>query len=365
MILFRYVARELASTVFAISLVLLLVVLMGRLIRQLSDAAAGNISIEIVLYAIILRLPSFLEMILPLALFIGIILTLGRMYVDNEVSVLTSTGVSRHYLLKLLALPIGLIMLLVGFSSMWLGPTGAQQMELLYQKQAKVTEFELLVPGRFQSIGRGDRVTYVESLSDDKSVMNRVFIAEGNALTIAESGTQVTKTDTGSRFLELSKGRRYEFGGDTQQLQSVEFDLYGVKIADEVAVRRKLRDEAVPTSMIIGSTNTVYQAQWQWRLSLIILVPITALLAFSLAKVEPRQGRFAKLLPAIILFMVYLSLMLTLKDLIAKGGWSAQIGMWPLHFAFAALAVGLYSYADIKQKLARRSVLPMTEDSSL
>ena len=362
MILFRYVARELASTVFAISLILLLVVLMGRLIRQLSDAAAGNISIEIVLYAIILRLPSFLEMILPLALFIGIILTLGRMYVDNEVSVLTATGVSKHYLLKLLALPIAFIMLLVGFSSLWLGPTGAQQMELLYQKQAQVTEFELLVPGRFQTIGRGDRVTYVESLSEDKSVMNHVFIAQGNAITIAESGTQITRSDTGSRFLELTEGRRYEFADDEQQMQSVEFDLYGVKIADEVAVRRKLRDEALATSTIISSSNPVHQAQWQWRLSLIMLVPISALLAFSLAKVEPRQGRFAKLLPAIILFMVYLSLMLTIRDLIAKNNWSAQVGMWPLHLFFALLAVGLYSYADIKQRWMSLRSVSVTEN---
>ena len=64
----------------AVTTVLLMILMSGRLIRQLASAAAGEVSLEIVFFTLLLRLPSFLEMILPLALFISILLTYGRLY---------------------------------------------------------------------------------------------------------------------------------------------------------------------------------------------------------------------------------------------------------------------------------------------
>ena len=60
MILFRYLARELAGTMMAVTLVLLMILMSGRLIQQLSAAAAGEVSLEIVFFTLLLRLPSLL-----------------------------------------------------------------------------------------------------------------------------------------------------------------------------------------------------------------------------------------------------------------------------------------------------------------
>ncbi|MBM94587.1 MAG: LPS export ABC transporter permease LptF [Oceanospirillaceae bacterium] len=341
MIIFRYLARELGSSLFAVTIVLLMILLSGRLIRQLASAAAGEVSLEIVFYTLVLRLPYFLEMILPLALFIAILMAYGRFYADNEMAVLTATGFSERRLLAYTAVPAGALMLLVGLFSLVLSPLGASKMEALYQKQATMTEFELLVPGRFQSMKKGSRVTYAESLSDDKTEMNKVFITDGYSLIVADRGTQYVSDTTGSRFLELHEGKRYDWTPGSMAFQSLEFDRYGVKIADELDERRKLRKEAVPTLDLIGSENPKHQAQLQWRISVILMVPIVTLLAVPLSRVQPRQGRFARLFPAIVLFMVYISLLIAMTGMIEKGRLAPEIGLWSLHLVYLIIALGI------------------------
>lgn len=341
LIIFRYLARELSSSLFAVTIVLLMILLSGRLIRQLASAAAGEVSLEIVFFTLILRLPYFFEMILPLAFFIAILLAFGRLYADNEMSVLTATGFSDRRLLGYTAIPAGILMLFVGLFSLVLSPWGAERMEDLYQKQASLTEFELLVPGRFQSMKKGSRVTYAESLSDDKTRMNRVFITDGDSLMVASHGTQYVSEKTGSRFLELHDGKRYDWTPGSLTFQALEFERYGVKIADELEERRKLRKEAIPTLDLIGSEDTQRQAQLQWRISMILMVPIVTLLAVPLSKVNPRQGRFARLFPAIVLFMVYISLLIAMTGMIEKGRLPPEIGLWSLHATYLLIALGL------------------------
>lgn len=354
MILFRYLARELAGTMIAVTLVLLMILMSGRLIQQLSAAAAGEVSLEIVFFTLMLRLPSFLEMILPLALFIAILLAYGRMYAENEMTVLSATGFSDNQLLGYTMIPALLTMFTVGFFSLYLSPLGAQKMEDLYRKQAEMTEFELLAPGRFQSTKSGQRVTYTESLSDDKTVMQNVFIADGNTLLLASEGTQYVSDDTGSRFLKLTEGKRFDIPSDSLAFKVLTFDEYGVKIADEPDERKKLRKEAVPTLELLETDNPKLTAQLQWRVSLIIMVPLLTLIALPLSRVNPRQGRFARLFPAIVLFMVYISLLIALRGMVEKARIS-EFAVWALHLVYLAIAAGLLLGPDLMARLRKRA----------
>lgn len=355
LILFRYLSRELLSTMTAVTLVLLLIMMSGRLINQLASAAAGEISLQVVFFILLLRMPSFLEMILPMALFISILLAYGRMYTENEMTVLTATGFSERRLLAYTLVPGTLVMLVVGFFSLYLSPLGAQKTDDLYRKQAEMTEFELLAPGRFQSMKKGSRVTYTESLSDGNTVMNRVFIADGDTLLLADSGSQYVSDETGSRFLELHDGKRFDLTPGSRELQVLEFEKYGVKIADEPEDRRKVRKDAIPTSALIGSEQRLHQAQLQWRLSLIVMVPILVLIAFPLSKVNPRQGRFARMFPAIILFMVYISLLIAMRGMVEKGKLSADYGILSLHLVYAVIAAALLLGPGVLRRVRARA----------
>ncbi|MGK0405451.1 MAG: lipopolysaccharide export system permease protein [Oleispira sp.] len=356
LIIFRYLSRELFTSMAAVTGILLMILMSSRLIYQLTAAAAGKIPLEIVFFTLLLRMPSFLEMILPLSLFIAILLAYGRLYAESEMTVLTATGFSSTRLLGYTLLPAGVITVLVAFFSLYLSPLGAQKMEDLYRKQATMTEFELLVPGRFQSTDKGSRVTYTEGLSDDKSEMKNVFIADGNTILLAQTGTQKVNPDTGSRFLELHKGKRFDITPGKLDVEILDFDLYGVKIADEQAERRRIKKEAIPTSELFGNDSKRHTSQLQWRFSLIIMVPICAMIAFPLSKVNPRQGRFARIFPAIILFMMYITLLISLRGMLSKGDISPAIGMWWVHVMYALIGLGLLFIPEWNRRRKIRSL---------
>ena len=340
----------------AVTIVLLMIMMSGRLINQLASAAAGEIPLEVVFFTLLLRMPSFLEMILPMALFISVLLAYGRMYSENEMSVLSATGFSDRRLLLFTMVPGAAVMLIVGSFSLYLSPLGAEKMEDLYEKQAEMTEFELLAPGRFQSMKKGTRVTYTESLSENKTVMNQVFIADGDTLMLAEKGSQYFSSETGSRFLELHNGKRFDLAADSAELQVLEFERYGVKIADESEDRRKVRKDAVATLDLLSSEDPKFQAQLHWRLSLIVMVPVLVLIAFPLSKVNPRQGRFARMFPALILFMVYISLLIAMRGMLEKERVPA-VAIWALHLIYLIIGLALLIGPEILRRRRAGRVL--------
>ncbi len=127
LIIFRYLVRELSGTFFAVTLVLLMIIVSGRLIKTMASAAAGEVSMELILLALLYRMPSFLEIIIPLALFLSILIGYGRLYAESEMTVLTATGFSDKKLLGYSLIPAAFMVLVVALFSMYLSPLGAQK----------------------------------------------------------------------------------------------------------------------------------------------------------------------------------------------------------------------------------------------
>ena len=73
----RYLTRDILLHTVAVSFVLFLVVFAGRFIRYLAEAAVGSLTGDVLLPIMLFKLPGFFEMILPLGLFIGILLSWG------------------------------------------------------------------------------------------------------------------------------------------------------------------------------------------------------------------------------------------------------------------------------------------------
>ena len=216
-IVFRYLIRQVMVSMLAVSSVLLLVFMSGRFIKYLADAAEGELAADVLFSIMAYRFPGFLELILPLGLFIGILLAYGRMYLESEMTVLSACGVSDRQLLGKTLIGCTPVMLVVGAMSLYVSPWGMKQVEQIFNEQRQATEFEMLAPGRFQDFTSGGRVTYTESLSDDKRQLQGVFIAEydqngeGITLITAETGSQLIDEETGSRFLVLEDGAEHTF----------------------------------------------------------------------------------------------------------------------------------------------------------
>src|SRR5690625_5270530 len=105
MIIFRYLTREILITMAAVAGVLLLVIMGSRFIRYFANAAEGDIPATILGNLMLYHLPGFLELILPLAFFLGILLAYGQLYLNSEITVLVACGISPARLLQVSLLP--------------------------------------------------------------------------------------------------------------------------------------------------------------------------------------------------------------------------------------------------------------------
>ena len=366
MIVFRYLSREVLVTLSAVSAVLLVIIMSGRFIKYLAQAAQGALDPGVLFLIMGFRLPGFLQLILPLGLFLGILLAYGRLYLDSEMTVLTATGMSQQRLLVYSLAPALLVALLVAWLSLGLAPQGvAEQMRILNEQDA-LTEFDTLVPGRFQAMKDGSRVTYTEELSKDRGELAGVFISEkrfsreggkerGITVLVAQSGRQEIQAD-GSRYLILENGYRYDGNPGQADYRAIQYDTYGVLLPKPAVSVEVSEREAMPTRELIGSDNARLQSELQWRLSLPLLVFVITLLAVPLSRVNPRQGRFLKLLPAILLYMTYLGLLIATRGALDKGKIPPELGLWWVHGVFLSIGLALLYWQSLRLKWAGRQV---------
>lgn len=364
MIVFRYLSREVLVTLGAVSAVLLVIIMSGRFIKYLAQAAQGLLDPGVLFMIMGFRIPGFLQLILPLGLFLGFLLAYGRLYLESEMTVLTATGMSQQRLMAYSLAPALLVALAVAWLSLGLAPQGVAQVARILNEQDALTEFDTLVPGRFQAMKGGDRVTYSETLSSDRGELGGVFISErrisrqdgkdrGVGVLVAEKGHQQIQPD-GSRYLILQNGYRYDGNPGKADYRIIQYETYGVllpkpEISSEIGER-----EAIPTSELIGSKDRRYQAELQWRLSIPLLVFIVTLLAVPLSKVNPRQGRFLKLLPAILLYMAYLSMLIAARGQLDKGRIPMALGLWWVHGLFLAVGLLMLYWEPLRLKWAAR-----------
>lgn len=374
MIVFRYLSREVLVTLSAVSAVLLVIIMSGRFIKYLAQAAQGVLDPSVLFLIMGYRMPGFLQLILPLGLFLGILLAYGRLYLDSEMTVLSATGMSNRRLLGYSMAPAAIVAVIVAWLSLGLAPQGVAEVAKIFNQQDAMTEFDTLVPGRFQAMKDGSRVTYTEGLSDDRGQLAGVFISEkrmqlqvegekpkqsGITVLVAEKGRQVIQAD-GSRYLILENGYRYDGNPGQADYRATQYETHGVLLPKPSVSAEIGEREAVPTRELIGSDEPRYQAELQWRLSIPLLVFIVTLLAVPLARVNPRQGRFLKLLPAILLYMAYLALLIGARGQLDKGKIPMELGLWWVHALFLLIGAVLFLWQPMKLKLAsRRAVKEM------
>jgi lipopolysaccharide export system permease protein len=283
---------------------------------------------------------------------------------ESEMTVLAATGMSQQRLLWITFAPATVVFFVVTWLSLGLAPQGAAQVAKIVNQQDALTEFDTLVPGRFQALRDGSRITYTETLSDDRALLGGVFISEkrlskdgkkdqGISVLVAEKGRQEVKPD-GTRYLILENGYRYDGNPGEANYRAIKYDTYGAvlpkpEISEEVTDR-----EAIPTRDLFGNDTPRYKAELQWRIALPVLVFIVTLIAVPLSKANPRQGRFLKLLPAILLYMAYLTILIAARGALERGKIPMVLGLWPVHAVFLAIGLVLLYWERLRLMIASR-----------
>ena len=357
MTIFRYLSKQILAVMAAVTLILLVVGLINRFIQYLGEAVAGEMASDVLLLLMFYRLPDFLLVILPLALFLAILLAYGRMYAENEMTVLISSGLSRNRLLGFTFASSLVVVVLVAVLSLLLAPWGIRNTEQLKQQQDQLTEVDLITAGQFQQFNDGGRVTYAERISGVTGgrQLDNVFVVSnpsgpnersGIQVIIAESARPEIDAASGARFMRLENVLQYQGQPGSAEFTIGQFDVQGILLPEPAGIEEVEEEKALRTSDLIGSSQLEHLAELQWRISAILIIPVVTLLAVPLSRVNPRQGRYSKLVPAALIYAFYFVLLQVCRDQVADGLLPAAIGLWWVHGVF--LIIGLLVYQDFQ-----------------
>ena len=340
----RYLNREILAIFVVTLLMLLMVAVGGRFIGYLQEAALGKYTGSTVLTIIGLRLPEFVQIVAPFAMYIAVVLTLGRLYAEQEMVVLQGAGVGTQKILQWLSLSVFAIVVLVALLACYINPLSQRALVDFMDEQRAQSEFETVNPGAFHIYDFGTRVTYSRDMSDDRTVLYDVFLSQrlgdGRAVNIwAATGRQAVDELSGSQFLILSDGHRYETTKDGRQVRMMAFAELRQRLSTTPRRRSREQVEALPMSALGDDPDSV--AQWHWRVGMPLFTLIGALLAVGISRIQPRQSRFAKVVPGMLLMLFYYLGLLLNQNALVEGQVPQMLGLWVVHGVFFTGALWL------------------------
>lgn len=357
MIIIRYLVRETFKSQLAILFILLLIFFCQKLVRILGAAVDGDIPTNLVLSLLGLGVPEMAQLILPLSLFLGLLMTFGRLYTESEITVMHACGLSKAVLIKaamILALFTGAV---ATINVMWLGPWSSRHQDEVLAEAKANPGMAALAQGQFQQATDGNSVLFIESVNG--SSFNDVFLAQlrpkGNArpsVVVADSG-HLSQRQDGSQVVTLNTGTRFEGTALLRDFRVTDFLDYQAIVGHQKVALDPDDSSQMYMRALWASDAPNTRAEYHWRLTLVLTVFIMALMVVPLSVVNPRQGRVLSMLPAMLLYLVFFLLQTSLKSNAAKGKIDPMIWMWLVNLVYFAIAVVLNVWDTVPMRQLR------------
>ena len=381
-------------------LLLILIFISSRFVKYIQLAVDGTISAKAVFSLLALQIPAIAGFLIPLSFFLAILLNFGRLYSDNELVVIHSCGTGERDLAKMLMPLAGWFAITSAFLSLFLTPWAISQSKTLLAEQAAQAKLGVFSAGRFkETANRG--IVFVDhklkdgsikgifsvsreeikiSLKDsnealiNKNLTNDALIEESSPsqkvknkdgdlapsnpekfevktllkIQTAESGQQWTDEETKLDYLLLQNGQFSEYDSSKQNWQKTEFKSSYTRIAQDTDLTISSNIKAKSTYFLLQNLQAdsiLSNKSWaalHWRLAAPLSIPLICLLAIPLSRTQPRKGKFSRIFPSIMIYLIYVLLMMYSRKLIESGKLNEVLGFWWIHGILAFAIYILY-----------------------
>lgn len=342
----RHMLRQFAESVAAVAVVLLLVTLGALFADLISEIAKGKVPAGLLLSQLGLRSIRFLTLVLPLALFLGLLLSIGRMYAESEMAVLASVGIGAQRLWRPLLWVSLPVVVVVALASLWIAPLSASKAKDMIEVANRSFLIAGLEPGRFVELPGKGGVLYVTELSPDGTHFEQLFVQRENQgrldIITAHKGSLNLIGDT-ERFLRLDEGFRVEGALGGKDFRMMRFEHNDIRVPDREQSGKPGDLSANATTQLLGDAKPLSRAELHWRIAMPLFAAILAVFAMPLARSEPRQPQYGLVLFALLVYLVGMILLLLGTGLIGNGKMPAWLGLWWVHVPMIALAAWLYA----------------------
>lgn len=340
----RYVSRELLVTWLAVTLVLMLILMSSALARLLGRAANGTIPADAIFPFLTITGAQYLILLIPMSLYLGVLLTFGRLYRDNEMAALAACGIGMPRLyrpLLLVAVPVMIFMLIMTLHVM---PDIAKQSELLQAEIENRSELSGLAAGQFNQSRDGETVVFLDRQSADGKILHNLFVQqkmEDSVQIETALRAQRYRDEQGRQYILFGDGRHYKGEPGKADYRIVEYASHGIYLQEAAVVQPVKQRDAMTVDELLASDNINYRAELQWRLSIPLATLLLAVLALPLSYTSPRKGRYAVLALAIFLYLIYSNLLGIGDTWFTQGKSPEWLGLWWVH-GFALLLIAFW-----------------------
>lgn len=340
----KYITRELLIP-FIVVIVILVGLFSGLSSANLiAGAVTESLGIAVMLKLVLLKTLIALEVLVPIALYISVIIGLGRMNRDQEINVLRAAGISEHriiYSVLLVAIPVGIIS---GALSIFVRPWAYEENYILSAQAEAELNTDRFQAGRFYGSEKSGRVVYIDSKDESGKQLRNIFHytngINGSEILVAKEGMQ-QKPARGQRpQIHLFNGHIYRLMHSSTKDTASHFEklVYFTDGGKELDYKRK----SASTVVLMDSSQPREAAELQWRLSRPIATILLALIAIPFSRTSPRRKGVEKVFfVAALVFAIYYILSGLAQTWVEQGTVGIIPGVWWLYIFMFIVSLSL------------------------
>jgi len=362
-ILSRYIFKELLGTFLLAVLVFSSVALMARMIELMDLVINKGFAPGQVLLIIVYVMPSLLVYTVPMSVILAVLITLGRLSADSEITALKASGISLYQ-----TMPPFIILCLIGFlltalCSVSLEPLGKRTLRKNIKNAGMQHAAAALTKDVFNDTVEG-LVFYVQDFDQDTLRVKNIMISDRRnpsqpVMIVARNGIILSDQNNQHLLFKLYNGSIHR-RNMKQKYEYAIFKTYQMRlpIEDTKEDNKPLKPKELSLKKLLAQMTSLKNQGQKYRreitevnrrFALPFACPIFALLGLSLGVYLRRGGRASGF--TVSLFIVLLHyLLFNLGEELAKGGsMPPVVGMWLPNAVMGSVAVYLF-YKTVKEK---------------
>ena len=341
----RYMFRQALLVMLSVCVVLSLAVWLLQALRLIDLIVNRGLSVGIFLHLAVLILPRFIDVVLPIAVFVAVLFVYNKLIAESEMVVMRAAGLSPLSLARPALLTGALGTLFLFALTLYLLPAANRSFKDLQFEIRNRFASVLVQDGVFNTIS--DRLMVYVKSRDENGDLVGILIYDNRqpdkpVTVFAERGA-IANTPEGPRLLMVN-GTRQQRDVANGHLSVLQFDKYTLELSelnDAPGVRDRQVDERYTTDLIAG-LGTDQDPDWHRsvlaELNMRLAGPLAALamaalpVACLLTGEFNRRGQARRILLAVLLALAIEILDIGLKNLAARSS-----GALPLIYVNLAL----------------------------
>ena len=337
-ILSKSLNMEVFRSSIGVLLIFFLLVVGSRIVGYFEQAAEGNIDPGIILSVIALRFPDFITLLIPLSFFLGLLITIGRLNSEGEIHGYFSAGLSKFNLIKFLLPQAFIYFFITLVLSLYIAPYTKNLSKDLLVIDSFEEQIDAIQSDEIVSLDDGGFL-YVQTANEGLIKGVKLFqVDEDNSFIVISDELLTTEKD---KTIELNLKNGSFYGGLFSESSKIisNFNNFNFEIDKNMSQSNDLS-----LTKLFDYSSASDQATFQWNISIPITILILLLYGIYISSSKPREGKFSFMLPGMLIYVSYLSLLILGREFISDNPGSI-FNLWFIHGLFI-LFLFLYAYRE-------------------